>query len=277
MSAISTFVNLVDPITYRWTPGSQHYSSSSDSSASSLDESDSSASSLDESDSSASESESSSSSSDSSSSNSSDSSGGSSNSSSDSSSSSEEEFEYYLELVTGGDPGLDEPIGVKKDGSAMTLATVGSLFNGQYGWGDNDSLGYDTIYIKLAAGIDPDTLVYGAIQAELSTSYIPSIEAGNRNANKFRSVPVDATTLSATTWTEVADENYDRDVLAFINQSGDTAWFSATTSAPSSTDNSFPVVDGGIIFWDINDIPTCKIWAYSTAGGVVAVGENSNS
>ena len=64
--------------------------------------------------------------------------------------------EHYLELAAGGDPGLSEPAGVYEDGSLMTGATVGSLSAGEWDWGDNDTLGYDTVYVALTATGDPD-------------------------------------------------------------------------------------------------------------------------
>ena len=39
----------------------------------------------------------------------------------------------------------------------MTPGTVGSLSAGQWDWGDNDALGYSTIYVRLADGADPDS------------------------------------------------------------------------------------------------------------------------
>jgi len=53
-----------------------------------------------------------------------------------------------------------------------TPETVGSLSEDSWGWGDNDSLGYDTVYIRFADGADPDTLQYNSIQAYLG---IPTI------------------------------------------------------------------------------------------------------
>lgn len=43
------------------------------------------------------------------------------------------------------------------DGEPASKGTVGSLAAGEWGWGDNDSLGFDTVYVRLASGGDPDT------------------------------------------------------------------------------------------------------------------------
>lgn len=74
--------------------------------------------------------------------------------------------EFYLELAAGGDPGLTEPSRVLASGSAMTAGTVGSLTAGQWDWGDNDTLGFSTIYVRLSDGADPDSkaLDYLALQ-----------------------------------------------------------------------------------------------------------------
>ncbi len=65
--------------------------------------------------------------------------------------------EYYCELAAGGDPSLEEPNGIKVAGTTATNGTLGSLAAGEWDWGDNDSLGYSTVYIRLSSGNDPDS------------------------------------------------------------------------------------------------------------------------
>ena len=65
--------------------------------------------------------------------------------------------EFYLELAAGGDPGLTEPASVQANGSDMMAGTVGSLTAGQWDWGDNDTLGFSTVYVRLSDGADPDS------------------------------------------------------------------------------------------------------------------------
>lgn len=59
--------------------------------------------------------------------------------------------EYYLEALAGGPPpNIHEPWELGEDVSAVVFwkkGTVGSLADHKFGWGDNDSLGFDTIYI----------------------------------------------------------------------------------------------------------------------------------
>lgn len=67
--------------------------------------------------------------------------------------------EYYLEVAGGGEPGIcSKPFGVDENGTQMTEGTLGSLAAGEWGWGDNDALGYgSTLYVRLTDGTDPDS------------------------------------------------------------------------------------------------------------------------
>ena len=71
--------------------------------------------------------------------------------------------EYYMDLLVAGDPGIDTlPTAVYDDKEGMTYeATLGTLGLGEWGYGDNDSLGSNRIYVRLAAGaVDPDDVSY---------------------------------------------------------------------------------------------------------------------
>ena len=63
--------------------------------------------------------------------------------------------EYYLELTGGGDPTAIDPVEVLLDDVSLVKGTVGSLADETWGYGDGDTLGYDTVYIADATG-DPD-------------------------------------------------------------------------------------------------------------------------
>lgn len=66
--------------------------------------------------------------------------------------------EYYLELAAGGDPDLGgDPEILIANNTPLTAGTAGSLTAGQWDYGDNDTLGFNTIYIRLADSTDPDT------------------------------------------------------------------------------------------------------------------------
>ncbi len=72
--------------------------------------------------------------------------------------------EYYCVLnAGGGDPSLIEPSTCRLLGLSATRATVGSLAVGEWGYGDNDTLGYSTVYVRLSDGTDPDTKYTGYV------------------------------------------------------------------------------------------------------------------
>lgn len=64
--------------------------------------------------------------------------------------------EYFLEAAAGGDPGVLEPDFMTKDDINLASGTPGSLSQWGFGFGDNDTLGYSTIYYRDDDG-DPDT------------------------------------------------------------------------------------------------------------------------
>ena len=66
--------------------------------------------------------------------------------------------EYYLRTSGNADPGFAaQPDTVQINGTNATEGTAGSLTAGQWDYGDNDTLGYSTIYVRLSDGADPDT------------------------------------------------------------------------------------------------------------------------
>jgi hypothetical protein len=89
--------------------------------------------------------------------------------------------EYYCELDGGGDPSLSEPTQVNLGGSSATEGTLGSLAAGTWGYGDNDTLGYSTVYVRLSGGTDPDA---GAIH---------NVQTGTGNQLTFASSVTDGT------------------------------------------------------------------------------------
>lgn len=83
--------------------------------------------------------------------------------------------EYYLTTSASGDPGLTEPEDVLENSEVMTEATVGSLTAAQWDWGDNDTLGFSTIYVRLTDSVDPDTKLvnwveYAAEKVDISSA-----------------------------------------------------------------------------------------------------------
>ncbi len=72
--------------------------------------------------------------------------------------------EYYLRASGDADPEFGEaPLYVYINSVAATKAALGSLADTNWNFGDNDSLGYETVYIRLDAG-DPDGQASGYVQ-----------------------------------------------------------------------------------------------------------------
>jgi len=68
--------------------------------------------------------------------------------------------EYYVEKLAGGDPEIVEPtqMYVYWSGNSGWLekGIIGGLSIGEWNWGDNDGLGYSTVYVRLKNNADPD-------------------------------------------------------------------------------------------------------------------------
>lgn len=77
--------------------------------------------------------------------------------------------EYYIELVAGGDPSILEPDSIILSGSVISPGTVGSLSDHSWGYGDNDTLGYSTVYIRDDSGNPSSTGV------EIRSCIIPTM------------------------------------------------------------------------------------------------------
>jgi hypothetical protein len=73
--------------------------------------------------------------------------------------------EYHLELAAGGDPGILSIQYLLEDGSKMTEGSLGSLAEGEWKYGNNDTLGYNTPYVRIVGTTDPDGESTGYIQA----------------------------------------------------------------------------------------------------------------
>jgi len=72
--------------------------------------------------------------------------------------------QYYLDLAAGGDPGLSQTTDVVEDDTYMTAGTLGSLAASEWSYGDRDTLGYSTFYVRLADDADPDSKAADYVQ-----------------------------------------------------------------------------------------------------------------
>jgi len=80
--------------------------------------------------------------------------------------------EYYCEAAAGGDPVLTEPNHVYENDSELTVGTMGSLSVSEWGWGDNDTLAFNTVYVRLSDGTDPDTKSSEYVECTRSSAYL---------------------------------------------------------------------------------------------------------
>lgn len=78
--------------------------------------------------------------------------------------------EYYLADASIPQSGNYLPNKVRLDGTSCRWGTIGSLADHQVGWGDNDSLGYNTIYLRDDSG-DPDSTNVPIYVGSLIISY----------------------------------------------------------------------------------------------------------
>jgi len=70
--------------------------------------------------------------------------------------------EYYLEKDAGGDPEIIEPTHIYQYWYGVYIGdlakgSLGVLASGEWNWGDNDELGYSTVYVRLTNNADPDS------------------------------------------------------------------------------------------------------------------------
>lgn len=89
--------------------------------------------------------------------------------------------EYYLEASGGGDPTPAIHDGISDDGTALTYnpESAGSLGAGEWCMDDNDSLGFNTLYVRLSDGTDPDSSVmlgWDSVQGNIDQSNIAFVQ-----------------------------------------------------------------------------------------------------
>ena len=72
--------------------------------------------------------------------------------------------EYYLRTSAGADPGIAAPRTVIINGTPRVEGTVGSLAANEWDYGNNDSLGYSTIYVRITGDGDPDAQAIGYVK-----------------------------------------------------------------------------------------------------------------
>jgi hypothetical protein len=71
-----------------------------------------------------------------------------------------------VDLQAGGDPTIPNPQSVRENGSDMHEKTgaVTGMVEGQWWYGDGDTLGFSTVYVKLSDSADPDSKALGYVE-----------------------------------------------------------------------------------------------------------------
>lgn len=99
--------------------------------------------------------------------------------------------EYYVRLTAGSaNPRIGTPTAVTLNSIAAPLGTLGALAAGEYGYGDNDTLGYSTVYVRLADGADPDSKGAGWVNVTQRAVFLNPAE-GYRFSNATDKVYVE--------------------------------------------------------------------------------------
>jgi len=96
--------------------------------------------------------------------------------------------EYYVRATGPADPAFGaKPGAVYINGALATEGSLGSLSVGQWVWGDPDTLGYNTVTVKVAGSVDPDTLARDYIQFQAVPNGADSIAISGLATNGIES------------------------------------------------------------------------------------------
>lgn len=163
--------------------------------------------------------------------------------------------EYYCELAAGGDPSLTRPDYVVIDGTTYEIGTLGSLSAGTWGWGDNDTLGFSTVYLRLSSGADPDTLgaaggdgsiVYNMVWTDTPTAGVYAVMGtGGKKVSRIDMGTVNAPQVR-------------------IDSVNDQLFFAVPSSAPA--DGS---VTANEIIWYLDEVGGNLVAKFKYSGGAV--------
>jgi len=170
--------------------------------------------------------------------------------------------EYYLEVSGGGAvPNLTDPPMVEGNAIDFTQGTVGSLSASQFDWGDNDSLGFSTLYVRLADDADPDSKSTGFVKAggndtgtvggsesvafETIQYALDSVTRDNANGDRFNIKAGAADVLTAALNLTIYDNS------SGLPTATAPIYFEGYTSAQG--DGGIGVIDGNGTYAMIND------------------------
>jgi hypothetical protein len=84
--------------------------------------------------------------------------------------------EFYVKTAGGANPRISTPVSVLLNNVAAVQGTIGALSAGQWAYGDNDTLGYSTVYVRLTDGADPDSKTAAWVQVAQRAIYLNPAE-----------------------------------------------------------------------------------------------------
>ena len=141
--------------------------------------------------------------------------------------------EYYLRTNAGTAPNFGVPTSITINGVAyLTGGTLGSLPAERWGYGDNDGLGYSTIYVRLADGADPDTKADTFVQIAYTAFRLSSVNTTSSSAISILSAPASGTDISGAGATNFLDMD-----------AGSAAFVTAATASATGRENYIPALD----------------------------------
>lgn len=118
---------------------------------------------------------------------------------------------FYLEKAAGGDPAIVTPERVFLLGSEADNGTIATLGEGEWAWGNVDALAFNTLYVHLAGGTDPDTLTAADVTTDVlivttyTTAMLPTLKYEQSADVLFlvhpSAPPADLTRTSHIAWT----------------------------------------------------------------------------
>ena len=169
--------------------------------------------------------------------------------------------EFYVELAAGGDPDIrGEPEYVSGNGGVLiddtweTKGTLGSLAATEWGYGDNDSLGYSTLYVRLSDDADPDGKAVGFVQARYRVhpitvscwAYKPETNGANPQLTYYSGAPWSGDGLEYS----IPTDEWTRIARTFLPASGKTVGYIIIGFYPGDADDvcyidGIEIVDGG--------------------------------
>lgn len=140
--------------------------------------------------------------------------------------------EYYLRTAALGAPNLGNPSSVVINGISVIGpgGTLGSLAAARWGYGDNDGLGYSTIYVRLADGTDPDTKADTFVQIAHTAFRLSSVNTTSSSAVSLLSAPASGTDISGAGASNFLDMD-----------AGSAAFVTAATASATGRENYIPI------------------------------------